>query len=307
METVFIYVKAGAMRRVVIWLVTAVVAVSACGSSPDETDKVRVVASTSVWGSVAAAVGGDYVQVQSIVDNPAQDPHSYDASPADAAALADAQLVVYNGGGYDNFVDAALEQHGAANRVDAFTVGGHQQGSNPHVFYDLATVVLVADAIANHLAAADPTRAAEYASNARTFTDQVHGIEATQRSIAAAHPGAAAIATEDIAFYLETATGLTDKTPEGYSRAVAADTDPAPADIATVLDIVNSHGVQVLLFNTQTDTPVTHRIVDAANAAGVPVVEVRETLPAGSDFLTWQRRTVEQLSAALQRIDSHTP
>jgi zinc/manganese transport system substrate-binding protein len=60
----------------------------------------------------------------------------------------------------------------------------------------------------------------------------------------------------------------------------------------------------VLLFNPQTDTPVTHRIVDAANAAGIPVVEVRETLPAGSDVLSWQRQTVDQLGAALQRIDN---
>ena len=121
-----------------------------------------------------------------------------------------------------------------------------------------------------------------------------------QRAIAAAHPGAAAIATEDIAHYLEIATGLTDKTPEGYLAAVAADTDPPPADIAAVLDVISSHDAQVLLFNPQTDTSVTRRIVDAANTAGVPVVEVRETLPAGGDFLSWQRHTVEKLGTALQ-------
>ena len=295
------------MGRVVIWLVAAMVAVSACGSSPNQADTVSVVASTSVWGSIAEVVGGDYVQVQSIIDNPAEDPHSYEATPADAAAIADAQLVVYNGGGYDTFVDNVLEDDGAVKRIDAFTVGGHQQGSNPHVFYDLGTVSLVAGAVADQLAAVDPTHATDYRSNAEKFTDQVHGIEATQRGIAAAHVGASAIATEDITQYLETAIGLTDRTPEGFFKAVAADSDPAPADIATVLDMVNSHGVQVVLFNPQTDTAVTRRIVDAASTAGVPVVEVRETLPAATDFLTWQRHTVEQLSAALQRIASHTP
>ncbi len=295
------------MRRLLFCLVAAVAALSACGPSPGRSDKVSVVASTSVWGSVAAAVGGDFVQVRSIIDDPAQDPHSYDASPADAAALSDAQLVVYNGGGYDGFVETVLAEHGAVNRVDAFTVGGHQQGSNPHVFYDLGTVALVADAIARQLAAVDPTHAADYTSNAQRFTAGIHEIEATQRAVAAAHRGAAAIATEDIAEYLETATGLTDKTPEGYLRAVAADTDPPPADIAAVLDVIDSHDARVVLFNPQTDTSVTRRIVDAANAAGVPVVEVRETLPAGGDFLSWQRHTVEQLSAALQAADVHTP
>ena len=295
------------MGRAMIWLVAALVAVSACGSPPDQADKVSVVASTSVWGAIAEVVGGDSVQVRSIIDSPAEDPHSYDVSPADAASIADAQLVVYNGGGYDNFVDAVLEQHDAVKRVDAFTVGGHQQGSNPHVFYDLGTVSLLAGAVADQLAAVDPTHATDYRSNAEKFTDQVHGIEATQRGIAAEHVGSAAIATEDIAQYLETAVGLTDRTPEGFFKAVAADSDPGPADIAAVLDTVNSHGVQVVLFNPQTDTAVTRRIVDAASTAGIPVVEVRETLPAATDFLTWQRHTVEQLSAALQRADPHTP
>lgn len=294
------------MRRVVTWLMAAMVAVSACASPAGQSHKVDVLASTSVWGSVAAAVGGDYVQVRSIIDDPAQDPHSYEASPADAAAIADAKLVVYNGGGYDNFVEAVLRQNDSVNRVDAFTAGGHRQGDNPHVFYDLATVTRVADAVAEQLAAADPARAAGYRSNAQKFTAQVRTVEETQRAVAAAHQGVAAIATEDIAYYLETATGLTDKTPPGYLSAVAADTDPPPVDIAAVLDAINSREARVVLFNPQTDTSVTRQIVDAANSAGVPVVEVRETLPAGTDFVTWQRRTVDQLGAALQATDSHT-
>lgn len=295
------------MRRVVTWLVAAVVAVSSCAAPSRESREVDILASTSVWGSVASAVGGDYVQVRSIIDDPAQDPHSYEASPADAAAIADAKLVVYNGGGYDNFVEAVLRQNGSVSRIDAFTAGGHRQGDNPHVFYDLATVTSVADAVAQRLAAVDPAHAADYRSNAQKFTAEVRALEAAQRAVATAHPGAAAISTENIAYYLETATGLTDKTPQGYLSAVAADADPPPVDIAAVLDVINSRDVQVVLFNPQTDTSVTRRIVDAANSAGVPVVEVRETLPAGTDFVAWQRRMVEQLSAALQATDSNTP
>jgi zinc/manganese transport system substrate-binding protein len=292
------------MRRVLILLLAAALTVSACGSSPSQGNKVSVVASTSAWGSVAAAVGGGFVDVRSIIDNPAEDPHSYEATPGDAAAIGDAQLVVYNGGGYDKFVETVLQQHSGVKQVSAFTVGAHQQGSNPHVFYDLNTVSATTGAIADQLASIDPTHAADYRANAQKFIDQVHGIAALERGIATAHPGASAIATEDVPQYLEAATGLTDKTPEGYYKAVDADADPAPADIAAVLDLVNSRSVQVLLFNPQTDTPVTRRIVDAANAAGIPVVEVRETLPAGKDFLGWQRQTVDQLGAALQRIDN---
>lgn len=295
------------MRRVLISLVATVLVAAACGSSPGQGTRVDIVASTTVWGSVASAVGGDHVQVRSIIDNPAEDPHSYDASPSDAAAIADAQLVVYNGGDYDHFVDAVLDQHTAVKRVNAFTVGNHQPGSNPHVFYDLDTVSAVAGAIADQLSAIDPPHAADYKASAQRYASQIRGLADAERTIAASHPGTSGIATEDIAQYLEAATGITDKTPDGYYKAVDADADPAPADIAAVLDLINSHGVQVVFFNPQTDTPVTHRLVDAASSAGVPVVQVRETLPPGTDFLTWQRQTVDALSAALQRIDSHTP
>ncbi|MDT5090824.1 MAG: zinc/manganese transport system substrate-binding protein [Mycobacterium sp.] len=295
------------MRRVSSWLVAAVLTLAACGAPGAHSDKITVVTSTDVWGSVATAVGGDHAQVRPIINNPAEDPHSYDASPADAAAISDAALVVYNGGEYDHFIDAVLAQHDAVKRVDAFTVGGHAAGTNPHVFFDLATVTAVANAVADQLGAIDSAHAADYRDNAQKFNAQVQAIADAEHKIAEAHPGASAIATEDVAQYLMTATGLTNKTPEGYSKAVDADADPAPADLAAVLDLVNSHAVQVLFYNPQTDTPVVHRIVDAARGAGVPIVEVRETLPAGMDFLSWQRQTVDRLNAALQEAGKPSP
>src|SRR5581483_3206290 len=218
-----------------------VVAVSGCAPTGSQGGKPDVVTSTDVWASVATAVAGDHAHVRPIIYNPAPNPHSYDASPADAAAIADAQLVVYNGGDYDRFVDAVLDQHADIMRVNAFTVGGHQPHSNPHVFYDLDTVSAVAGAVADRLAAIDPDHAVDYRSNAQKFIGQVHALANTERGIASAHPGAASVATEDVAQYLESATGLTDNTPEGYYTAIGADAEPAPADMAKVLDLVNSH------------------------------------------------------------------
>jgi zinc/manganese transport system substrate-binding protein len=295
------------MRRVSLWLAAAVLVVSACTAPGKHDGTINIVASTDVWGSVATAVAGDHARVHPIIDNPAEDPHSYEASPADAAAISDAQLVVYNGGDYDHFIDGVLAQNASVKRVDAFTVGGHARGGNPHVFYDLATVSATANAIAEQLASIDPANAADYRGNAQTFTSRVQDIIRAQRSIAEAHPGASAIATEDVAQYLMTATGVTDKTPAGYYNAVDADADPAPVDVAAVLDLVSSHSVQVVFFNPQTVTPVVRRIVDAATAAGVPVVEVRETLPAGTDFLAWQHQTADRLNAALQHSGARAP
>ncbi len=261
---------------------------------------VDVVASTSVWGSVAAAVGGQRVVVRSLIADTVADPHSFEATPADAAAITDAALVVYNGGDYDHFVDEVLATEPGVNRINAFAVGGHAPGSNPHVFYDLKTVSSVANAIAERLGAIDPAGANEFKANAEKFNAGLAAIAENQERIAAAHRGTPVVASEDIAYYLQTAVGLADKTPAGYYRAVDGDSDPAPVDVAAMLDLIDSRSVRVVLVNPQTETPVTKRIADAANMSGVPVVEVTETLPEGLDFVTWQQQTVDRLAQALQ-------
>ncbi|WP_217184973.1 metal ABC transporter solute-binding protein, Zn/Mn family [Streptomyces sp. AC495_CC817] len=91
---------------------TAVLMLAGCSSSPaaeSTGDAITVVASTNVYGSLAAEIGGDRVQVTSIIDNASQDPHSYEASARDRLAVQKADLVIENGGGYDSFIDTLLE------------------------------------------------------------------------------------------------------------------------------------------------------------------------------------------------------
>ena len=296
------------MRKVAVGLLAAGLITAGCGSQGSHggtsgtsgVQKVNIIASTSVWGSVVTAVAGEHAQVKSIITSSVDDPHSFEASPADAAATSDAQLVVYNGGGYDHFVDDVLAQHPAVKKVDAFTAGSHPADSNPHVFYDMPTVSAVARAVADQLASIDPAHAGDYRANADKYTAQVNAIASAESAIAAAHSGAAVIATEDVPYYLITATKLTDRTPEGYYKAIDGDADPAPADMAAMLDIINSHGVKAVLFNPQTATAATQRILDAARTANVPVVNVTETLPENTDFITWQRNTADALGNALK-------
>jgi zinc/manganese transport system substrate-binding protein len=262
-----------------------------------------VVATTDVWGSVATAVVGDHATVKSIVNSSAEDPHSFEATPADAATIADAALVVYNGGGYDHWADDVLSQHKDVPTVDAYSLlpSDLPQPANEHVFYDLGTVKAVAKQIATKLGETDPGNASVFQANADAFAGKVDGIASAEKAIGSAHPGVAVVATEPVAHYLLVNSGIADKTPEGFANAAEQDTDPSPADLAAVLDLINSHQVSALLFNPQTETPAAKQVEDAANKASVPVVNVMETLPQGQDYLTWQRQTVDQLASQLDK------
>jgi zinc/manganese transport system substrate-binding protein len=262
-----------------------------------------VVASTNVWGSVASAVVGDHASVKAIISNPADDPHSYEATPSDAASIADASLVVYNGGGYDHWVDDVLAGHQGVAAVDAYSLlpPSVPQPANVHVFYDLETAKAVANQIADKLSQTDAGHADDYKANAARFADQTDIIATAERAIGSAHPGASVVATEPVAHYLLTNSGIVDKTPEGFTKAIEGDSDPSPADLAAVLDLLKTRQVSALVYNSQTQTDVTKQIEDAANQASVPIITVTETLPAGIDYLTWQRQAVDHLASQLDK------
>ena len=312
----------------------AALTLSACSSSdPTSTESapatpvdgpITIVASTNVWGSVAEAVAGDLATVTSIISDPSADPHSYEASPADAASVSEASLVVYNGGGYDQFIEDILGSEGKnVPSVDAFTLldeshdhasdeptseaaaeptadDGHSHGEvNEHVWYNAEVAAHAAEEIADKLGQLDPDNAAQYTANAETFHEQVHAITDVTAKIAADFPNAPVAQTEPIAHYLIEESDLDDRTPEDFKDSIEEGNDPSPASIAATRDLFTSKSVRALVYNIQTEDAVTQDIRSTSEAAGIPVVEVTETLPAGMTYIEWQTKAATDLQAAL--------
>lgn len=284
----------------------AVLSLAGCGDdtgSAAADGKISVVASTNVWGSVARAVGGGDVSVDSLIDDPSADPHAHPDKPQDATALADADLVVYNGGGYDDFFTRLIDGTGTgAKQVDAFALSGHGKDANEHVWYDLPTVKKVADRIAADLAAIDPGHKAAFAANAETFGTELDALAARAGRLGAAHPGAKVVATEPVAHYLLQAAGLTDATPSQFAEAVEEETDPPVSAVVETTGLITGNRVAMLVDNVQTETTITDSLVDSARQAGIPVVGVTETLPRGvTGYVEWMTSQLDAVAGALDR------
>jgi len=285
----------------------AALTVSACGGAPshDDSHGPTVVASTNVWASVAQAVAGEYAKVNAILTSATDDPHSYEVTPSNAAAIADATLVVYNGGGYDHWVDDVLAAHQNVAKIDAYSLldsaATSGEPANEHVFYDLDVAKRVASTIADRLASDDPAHADAYRANAAEFGRKADVIAESEHAIGRKHPEAAVAATEPVAHYLLANAGIADLTPAGFANASELGNDPSPGDLASMLDLITQHRILALVVNKQTESAVTKQLQEAAGKAGVPTVEVTETLPEGMDYLDWQRTTVESLAAQLDR------
>jgi zinc/manganese transport system substrate-binding protein len=278
---------------------------SAAAPSPAPSGAVSVVTSTDVYGSIARAVGGDRVAVRSIINSPDADPHEYEATPADAAAVADATIMIVNGGGYDDFATTLLHASSAKPQlIDVVALSGLRpagaQEFNEHVWYSLPTVEKLAYELAADLAAADRPGAAAYAANATTFATKVNGLIARVDALKAAHGGEKVAVTEPVPLYLVQAAGLQNVTPAAFSEAAEQGTDPPAAVLNETLRLFDSRTVAALLANTQTEGAATRQVEQAAGAAGIPVVALTETLPAGvDDYVTWQSGQIDQLTAAL--------
>ena len=270
-------------------------------SAPAPGRTLTVVATTNVWGAVASAVAGPGVEVRSIIQDPTADPHSYESTPSDAAAIADADLVVFNGGHYDEWVEQILEGDPAlgGRSIEAFALRGDQAQENEHVWFDPTAVKGVVTQVADRLAAVEPAQAGALRERASAFTGRVDSETARLAAIGQARPGSRVLATEPIAQYLLTSAGVADATPAAFSEAIENETDPPAATLAEANQLVASRGVNALVFNPQTETPLTEGLRDGATAAGVPVVNVTETLPAGQDYLQWYAGTRTELARAL--------
>jgi zinc/manganese transport system substrate-binding protein len=287
---------------------TCALATTGCAdasSAEASSASVTVVASTDVWGDVAATVGGRRVNVTSLVTSPDQDPHTYTASARDELAVSKADVVVENGGGYDDFmrqlVAAAKADPTVIDAVDVSRLAAHGDEPNEHVWYDLEAAERVARSMAAAFGKVDPAHAASYAANARSFDSTVDRL-IRREAVLKRHVGGVAVAvTEPVPVYMLDAIGVADETPAAFSRAVEEGGDVSVATLDATLGLLTGHRVAALIVNEQTADPFTERVRAAATSAGVPVVGVTETLPTDVHYADWMAHNLDHLDTALSR------
>ncbi|MDE3083234.1 MAG: zinc ABC transporter substrate-binding protein [Acidobacteriota bacterium] len=275
-------------------IVVAVVAsMIVLGTRAPRANEPVVVSGVSQWGALARAALGDRAKVVTLLSDPNADPHSHEATTADAAYVAEAAIVIENGAGYDTWLSQLVEARSTRPRVINVANLVHvATGTNPHLFYDLSAARRFVEVLASESASlgiADTASAAVLSS--------LSGLEARVAAIHAACAGVRVAATEDVSGYLLTALGLRVVTPESLRLAVGNGVDPSVNDLATALEQLRTHPA-FLVDNVQTATPLTNEMVAVARANHVPVVRVTETM-TGTNYVTWISRTIATMRADL--------
>jgi zinc/manganese transport system substrate-binding protein len=294
-----------------LYLLVAVgilVVLAGCGSQGEGTaagsgGRLQVVAAENFWGSIAAQLGGDRVQVKSIIVNPDTDPHSYEPTAQDARTMASAQLAIVNGVGYDEWASKLLTASPLSGRVtlDVGELLGLHDGDNPHRWYFPANVFTVIDRIVADYDRLDPAGAGYFKQREQTLeTKGLARYDELRAEIRARYAGTPVGYSESIFQGLGEDLGLKLLTPYSFARAIAEGGEVTAQDKRTVDSQAEDRKIEVWVFNSQNVTPDVQRVNELARAAHIPIATVTETLsPASDSFEQWQVAELEGLARAL--------
>jgi len=280
------------------------VAGSACttGAAGGNPGLISVVAGENFWGSIAAQLGGSKVSVRSVVTDPNADPHEYESSTEDARAFAEADFVILNGAGYDDWGQKLLDANSSSHRtvLNIAQLLGSKPGDNPHFWYNPAYVLTVADKITAGYRAIDSGDSSFFDQQRTALTIALKPYTDRIGEIKSKYSGAPIGSTESIFVYMADALGLNLISPPEFMNAASQGTDPPVSALATFHDQVAGKQIKVLVYNLQASSALTASLKQLAQQQNIPLVGVSETVrPAGATFQEWQTAQLTALEAAL--------
>jgi zinc/manganese transport system substrate-binding protein len=295
------------LRRAVMALTATsfVLVATGCGGPSGSTvpGVINAIGAENEYANVLAQIGGVYVHVSSILNNPNTDPHTFEASPSVAEEVSTARLIVQNGVGYDDFMDSI--ESGSPNSSRKVIVVQHllqlpDSTPNPHLWYAPTTMPKVAQAISDDLSALEPAHAAYFQAKLQTFNASLTPWLNAIAAFKANYPDTPVATTEPVADYMLEAMGMDNKTPFTFQADIMNGVDPPPQDISLENGFFANHSVKVFCYNQQVVDSLTTSIRVNAQSAGVPVVGVYETMPTpGYDYQTWMLAEVQAIQKAV--------
>jgi len=271
-------------------------------SSVAYADPIRIVAAENFYGDIARQIGGPDVAVTSILNNPDQDPHLFEASPSVGRDVSAARIVLYNGIDYDPWMAKLLAAARSADRktIVVAELVGRKTGDNPHIWYDPATMVALAKTLTATLIAEDPAHKANYEQRLAAFEASVKPIQMKINELRQRLAGTPATATEPVFGYMFDALGIEVRN-QAFQLAVMNNTEPSASDIAAFENDLKTHQVKLLIYNNQATDPIANRMQKIAKAAGVPVVGASETEPPGQTYQSWMMTELDAIDRALPK------
>jgi zinc/manganese transport system substrate-binding protein len=290
-------------RRAIVAAALAVI----CAGPAHADERLKVVASFSILGDFVRNVGGDRVEVVTLV-GPNGNAHVYAPSPADARKVADARIVFVNGLGFEGWLDRLVKASGSKAPVVVATKGikpreragsdGH--GADPHAWQSVANAKIYVANIRDALIAADPAGKAAYDANATAYLAKLDALEREVRDAVAKVPAERrrVITSHDSFGYFEDAYGVAFVAPQGVSTEAEA----SAKDVAAIIAQIRKQRIPAVFLENVTDPRLVKQIAGETGARiGGTLYSDALTDDKGdaTSYIDLIRHNLKQLTAAL--------
>jgi zinc/manganese transport system substrate-binding protein len=273
------------LLRTVLASATAVVVLALGPAASQAADKLKVVASFSILGDMTARIGGDKIELTTLV-GPGGDAHVFEPRPADAETVAKAQLMIVNGLGFEGWLDRLVEASGSNAEIVVATRGvetikpagghghdvraegekhgehandSHDHGDlDPHAWQSVRNAISYVSNIAQALCDADPANCETYKANGAAYTAELAALDAEIRaSIDALPKDRRTVITGHDAFgYFAHTYGVTFLAPEG----VSTESEASAADVAKLIEQIKEDKASALFVETISDPRLIEQI-----------------------------------------------
>ena len=289
-----------------------------------ETGVIKVATSTNVWASVIELIGGEWVEVSAIITDPLQDPHSYEASARDQLAISEAELVVANGGGYDEFMEVLLAATEGEKLFLELVAGDHshtedkeshegEEGhtedeahsdehdhGNEHIWYDLELVAEAAEHIAEAITELRPEAFDSVTANYDFFISELANLELRVEALRERSLGTAVIALEGVGNLMLEHAGFENITPEALADAIEEEREVPAVALDQAQSLLAGRVAGLLVVNAQMLDQVSESLIQTAEANQVPVITLSELIPDPElDYLDWMALVLDQMQEAV--------
>ncbi|MBU6508480.1 MAG: zinc ABC transporter substrate-binding protein [Alphaproteobacteria bacterium] len=285
-----------------LFVLAVVAGVLGVGAPALAAGPIPIVAAENFYGDVAQQIGGADVRVTSVLSNPDQDPHLFEASPSVARAISAARFVIYSGIDYDPWMAKLLGAARGSDRtvIVAAELVGKKTGDNPHIWYDPNTMLTLAKVLADDLSAADSAHRSDYQARLVRFQQSMKPIQARVAALHERLAGTPVTATEPVFGYMFDALDMQVRN-QSFQLAVMNNTEPSASDVAAFESDLKTHKVKLLVYNSQASDPIAERMMKLAKASHVPVVGAAETEPPGKTYQHWMASELDAVDRALPK------
>ena len=296
-------------------LVLASASLTSCSATPADTSKPTIVATTNVWANVAEQIAGDNFVVTALITDPAQDPHSFEASARDQLAVSESSIFIINGGGYDEFAEVLATaakvvpfnvyelhegEHGAEHSEEYTEEGDHSgedehaHDGSDHTWYDLHVAELTAELLAAKMSELQPENAEEFTANAQSFAADIAALE---ERISAFGVNLSYFEAHPLATLLFNELGFTNLTPEGFAEAEEAGLEPSVKIMSDATALIEQKKISFLAVNRQVTSASLEKLKTLAEENGIAVLTFDELLAEGQSYQDWFAALLTELEA----------